>query len=55
MSRFSVFAAAAVLSALATTPVASAKEHHHVGRAPQYLSFPGWAYTRPRPSIYYSP
>ena len=49
MSRLSVFAAAAVLSALATTPVASAKEHRHVRRVPQYLSLPGWA----RPSIHY--
>ena len=53
MSCFSVFAAAAVLSALATTPVTSAKEHRHVRRAPQYLSLPGWAYARPRPSIHY--
>jgi hypothetical protein len=53
MSHLSVFAAGAILLALATTPVASAKEHHHVLKAPQYLSLPGWAYARPRPSIHY--
>ncbi|WP_155255623.1 hypothetical protein [Bradyrhizobium elkanii] len=57
MSRLSVFAAAAVLSTLATTPVAFAKEHHHVRRGPQYIStgrpnqgyaIPGFAYAGPR-------
>jgi hypothetical protein len=62
MSRLSVFAAAAVLSALATTPVAFAKEHHHVRRAPQqYIGsdrpnqgypIPGFAYAGPRPPIH---
>ena len=54
MSRLSVFAAAAVLSTLATTPVAFAKEHHHVRKAPQYIStVPGWAYAGPRASVHY--
>jgi hypothetical protein len=62
MSRLSVFTAAAVLSALATTPVAFAKAHHHVRKAPQYISIdrpsqgyavPGWAYAGPRASVHY--
>jgi hypothetical protein len=54
MSRLSVFAAAAVLSTLATTPVAFAKEHHHVRKAPLYIStVPGWAYAGPRASVHY--
>jgi hypothetical protein len=62
MSRLPVFAAAAVLSALATTPVAFAKEHHHVRNTPQYINidrpnqgyaFPGWAYAGPRPPVHY--
>jgi len=60
MSRLSIFAAAAVLSALATTPMAFAKEHHRVHEAPQYLSIdrpghsaPGWAYAGPRPPVHY--
>ena len=62
MSRLSVFAAVAVLSALATTPVAFAKEHHHVRKAPQYISIDrlsqghavlGWAYAGPRPPVHY--
>ena len=54
MSRLSVLAAAAVLSALTTTPVAFAKEHHHVRKAPQYIStVPGWAYAGPRASVHY--
>ena len=54
MSRLSVFAAAAVLSTLATTPVAFAKEHHHVRKAPQYIStVPGWAYAGPRAAVHY--
>jgi hypothetical protein len=62
MSRLSVFAAAAVLSALATTPVAFAKEHHHVRKTPQYTyiirpnrgySVPGWAHAAPRPRVRY--
>ncbi|MGX9429924.1 hypothetical protein [Bradyrhizobium sp. LeoA1S1] len=59
MSRFSVFAAAAVLSALATIPVAFAKEHHHVLKVPQSVSIDrsqprlGWAYAGPRPPVHY--
>lgn len=61
MSRLSVLAAAAVLSALTTTPVAFAKELHHVRKAPQYISIdrpkgyavPGWAYAGPRPPVHY--
>ena len=62
MSRLSVFAAAAVFSALVTTPVAFAKEHHHVHKASRYISIdrpsqgyavPGWAYAGPRPPIHY--
>jgi hypothetical protein len=53
MSRLSVFAAAAVLSALATTPVAFATKHHHVRNAPQYISLPDGDYAGPRPSIHY--
>ena len=62
MSRLSVLAAAAVLSALATTPVAFAKEHHHVRKARQYISidrpsrgyaFPRRAYAAPRPPVHY--
>jgi hypothetical protein len=61
MSRLSVFAAAAVLSALATTPVAFAKEDHHVRKAPPYISIvrssyghavSGSAYAAPRPLHY---
>jgi hypothetical protein len=36
MPRLSVFAAAAVLSALTATPVAFAKERHHVRNAPEF-------------------
>jgi hypothetical protein len=62
MSRLSVLAAAAVLSALATTPVAFAKEHHHLRNARQYISIdrpsqgyavPGRAYAGPRPPVHY--
>jgi hypothetical protein len=38
MSRLSIFAGAAVLLALTATPVAFAKEHHHVRKAPQFAS-----------------
>jgi hypothetical protein len=57
MSRLSMFAAAAVLSALTAIPVAFAKEHHHVRKAPRYISMvrpsrgyilQGWAYAAPR-------
>jgi hypothetical protein len=57
MSRLSIFAAAAVLSALTATPVAFAKEHHHVRKAPQYINIVrpsqgyaalGWAHAAPR-------
>jgi hypothetical protein len=37
MSRLSIFAAAAVLSALTATPAAFAREHHHVRKAAQYI------------------
>ena len=55
MSRLSVLAAAAVLSALATTPVAFAKEHHHISidRPNQGYAVPGWAYAGPRPPVHY--
>ena len=57
MSRLSIFAVAAVLSTLAvasTTEIAFAKEHHHVRKAPQYIStVPGWAYAGPRASVHY--
>ena len=58
MSRLSIFAAAAVLSALTATPVAFAKVHHHVRKAPQYINIVrpsqgyaalGRAYAAPRP------
>jgi hypothetical protein len=48
-----VAAVVMALSTLAATPVASAREHHHVRRTTQYLRLPGFAYTRPRPSIDY--
>jgi hypothetical protein len=41
MSRLSVFAVAAVLSTLAvasSTQIVSAKEHHHVRKAPQFTT-----------------
>ena len=62
MSRLPVFAAAAVLSALTITPIALAKEHHHIRKAPQDISIdrpnlgyavPGWAYAGPRPPVHY--
>ena len=54
MYRLSIVAVAAVLSALTATPVAFAKEHHHVRKAPQYIStVPGWAYAGPRASVHY--
>jgi hypothetical protein len=62
MSRLSIFAAAAVLSALTATPVAFAKEHHHVRKAPQYINIvrpsqgyaiPRWSYAAPRPSVHH--
>ena len=60
MSRLSVFAAAAVLSTLATTSEVSAKEHHHERRTPQYAGgdhpnqgyvIPGFVYAGPRPPV----
>ena len=55
MSRLSVFAAAAVLSALATIPADFAKEHHHISihRPSQGYAVPGWAYAGPRPPVHY--
>jgi hypothetical protein len=53
MSRLSIFAVAAVLSAITATPVAFAKEHHPIGKAPRYINFvrpnssygiPQWSY-----------
>jgi hypothetical protein len=61
MSRLSVFATAAVLAALATTPVAFAKARHHNHKLSQYTSsvrpsqgyaIPGWTYAAPRPSVH---
>ena len=58
MSRLSMFAAAAILSALTATPVAFAKVHHHVRKAPQHINIVrpsqgyaalGRAYAAPRP------
>ena len=43
MSRLSIFAAVAVLSALTATPVAFAKEYYH-GRE----AIPRWSYAAPR-------
>ena len=62
MSRLSIFAAAAVLSALTATPVAFTKEHHNVRKAPQYINIvrpsqgyaiPRWSYAAPRPPVHY--
>ena len=62
MSRLSIFAAAAVLSALPATPAAFAKEHHHVRKAPQHINIfrlsqdyvaPRWSYAAPRPLVHY--
>jgi hypothetical protein len=38
VSRLSIFAAVAVLSALTATPAAFAKEHHHVRKARQHIN-----------------
>jgi hypothetical protein len=53
MSRLSIFAAAAVLSVLTATPVAFAKEHQHVRRAPQYvnIAIPRLSYAALRPLV----
>jgi hypothetical protein len=59
MSRLSVFATAVVLSALATTPVAFAKEHHHthkahhasIVRSGQGYADPRWSYAASRPPV----
>lgn len=60
MSRLSIFAAAAVLSALATTPVVFAKAHQRVRSAPQYTdgrthgrAIPDYVYAGPRPPAPY--
>ena len=62
MSRLTVFAAAAVLSALATTTVAFAKEHHHshkvllstrIVRPSPVYAVPGWSYAAPRPTVHH--
>ena len=57
MSRLAVFAAAATLSILATTPVVVAKEHHHVRKATQHISIDrlsqGGPYAGPRPPVHY--
>lgn len=61
MSRLSIFAAAAVLSALTATPVAFAKEHQHVRKAPQHINIvrpsqgyaiPRWSEAAPRPPVH---
>ena len=55
MSRLSIFASAAVLSVLTATPVAFAKEHHHVRKAPQYVNIviPRWSYAALRPLVHH--
>ena len=62
MSRLSVFATAAVLSALATTPVAFAREHHRTHKVLQYSGIirpgqgyanPYWSYAAPRPTFHH--
>jgi len=62
MSRLSIFAVAAVLSALTATPVAFAKEHQHFRKAPQYINIvrpsqghaiPRWSYAAARPPVHH--
>jgi hypothetical protein len=62
MSRLSIFAAAAVLPALAATPAAFAKDHHHVRKAPQHINIfrlsqdyavPRWSYPAPQPLVHH--
>jgi hypothetical protein len=62
MSRLSVFATAAVLSALATTPVAFSREHHRTHKVLQYTGIirpgqgyanPYWSYAGPRPTVHH--
>jgi hypothetical protein len=51
MSRLSIFVAA-VLLALTATPVAFAKEYHHVRNARQYINaIPRWSYAGPRAPV----
>ncbi len=61
MYRLSIVAVAAVLSALTATPVAFAKEHDHVRKAPQYINIvrpsqgyaiPRWSYAAARPPVH---
>ena len=52
MSRLSIVATAAVLSALTATPVVFAKEHHRVRKAQGY-AIPRWPYAAPRAPIHY--
>jgi len=60
MFRLSVFAAGAVLAALATTPVAFAKKDHRahkvllytgIVRGSQGYAIPGWSYAAPWPTV----
>ena len=53
MSRLSIVATAAVLSALTATPVVFAKEHHHRVRKAQGYAIPRWPYAAPRAPIHY--
>ena len=62
MPRLSIFAAAAILSALTASPVAFAKEYQHVRKAPHYINIvrpsqghaiPRWSYAAARPPVHH--